>query len=162
MKSINKDIEKEFNLIEVNRLKAKHQYINGENVYVKISQFVWIVFNIRDDGEFENFSQGTEFYVESESSDKLIITRHKCIVEYFNSKGIYGKVLEVARPDDVSGKIIYGANLPLHLVSFAKEAYIINIRNTTGKDFEDLNVDDIESCFHQVRHYEIKSESVSL
>lgn len=161
MEYYNNNIMDQMDLKSIDQLEALRKYKNGHEIYVSVACNVWMSFNIREDGVFPKFANGIEYFVQQDS-DIIIVSRHKCIVDYFNSKGIYGKVLETARPNDVTGKVIYGTNLPLHIVSFAKEAYIINIQNTTGKEFDELTVEDIENCYHQVRKYVINSSPVAL
>ena len=97
------------------------------------------------------------------NKDIIIATRHKCIYEWFLSKGIYGVWMPVVRNMDVRGKILCGANLPLHIVGYAKKGIIINISNDTDKPFEELTPEDIDyNCFHQVKVYEVQRTKLDM
>ena len=102
--------------------------------------------------------------LKNESSNKnvLIVCRHACVIRWLQSKGIDGKILPVARTCDVSGKVIIGCNLPIHLVSFAKYAVMIYIKNDSGKPFEELTPEDMDQQFMQVQVYHIDRKKIDL
>ena len=118
--------------------------------------------------DLENYMQDGKYYTNYKGKtyeldpDIVIATRHDCVYEWYISKGVYGIYMPVVRNTDVRGKILCGANLPLHLVGFAKKGIIINIKNDTDKPFEELTPEDIDDCFHQVQVYEIKRTKLDL
>ena len=70
-----------------------------------------------DEDFFDDFGEFEEF-----DDDKVIVTRHKNIAEYFRKvKGINARCIEYARPEDVHGKIVYGGTIAPHLMSFAEK-----------------------------------------
>ena len=84
------------------------------------------------------------------------------IVEWFNSYGIYGENYEVFDARKMKNKIVCGMSIPLHVASFAWKAMELNVKNTTDKPMEELNVEEIDSLWHQVRIYDMRSKRIYL
>lgn len=55
----------------------------------------------------------------------VIVSRHAGAVEWLRRRGITGRVVEHAYPEDVRQKIVYGI-LPFHLAALAKELVMID------------------------------------
>ena len=75
---------------------------------------------------------------------KLIITRHRGLVEWLSSRGIEGRVLTHATEDDVREQDIYGV-LPLGLASLAKTVTTVEMPGLKpeqrGKDMSPEEMD---------------------
>jgi putative CRISPR-associated protein (TIGR02620 family) len=56
----------------------------------------------------------------------VIVSRHQGLVDWLRRKGIVGKVIAHATPDDVRGKDVIG-NLPLHLAAMAKSVTVVDM-----------------------------------
>ena len=56
----------------------------------------------------------------------VIVSRHQGLVDWLRRKGIVGKVVTHATPDDVRGKDVIG-NLPLHLAAVAKSVTVVDM-----------------------------------
>jgi len=56
----------------------------------------------------------------------VIVSRHQGLVDWLRRKGIVGKVVTHATPDDVRGKDVIG-NLPLHLAAMAKSVTVVDM-----------------------------------
>jgi hypothetical protein len=62
--------------------------------------------------------------------EKIIVTRHKALVQYMVAKGIVPEdtpVIVHARPGDVRGKIVYGV-VPLRLAALAHAVVEVPLR----------------------------------
>jgi putative CRISPR-associated protein (TIGR02620 family) len=58
--------------------------------------------------------------------DTIIVTRHQGLVKWLRRRGITGKVIAQATPEDVSGKRVVGV-LPLHLAALAAEVVTVDM-----------------------------------
>ena len=58
----------------------------------------------------------------------IIVTRHKTLVEWLNKNGIYGEVIEQAKPEDIKGKELVN---PAHPGLEGK--ILINEKDVNGK-----------------------------
>jgi putative CRISPR-associated protein (TIGR02620 family) len=56
----------------------------------------------------------------------VIVSRHQGLVDWLRRKGIVGKVVAHATPDDVRDKDVIG-NLPLHLAAVAKSVTVVDM-----------------------------------
>lgn len=163
MRTYNLALDETMNLTEVDKSKAYQEFDNGKNVYIKLSKNMWFMFNNEFDSVLTNFEDGIKHYISQEyDDDKLIITRHKNIAQYFRSKGINAKCVEYARPDDVYGKILYGGTIPLHLMSFAKECYILRTEPIYNADFDNIPADQLENFGLEIKKYVVTSEKVEM
>lgn len=163
MKTYNLVLDETMNLVEVDKSKAYQEFDNGKNVYIKLSKCMWLMFNNEFDPTLTNFEDGIKHYISQEyDEDKLIITRHKNIAQYFRSKGINARCVEYARPDDVHGKILYGGTLPLHLMSFAKESYILRTEPIYNVDFDNIPFDQLENFGVEIKKYVVTSQRVEM
>lgn len=161
MKAYDYNIGGTNDLIRVSTAKAKHYYSQNKTVYVKVAEDMWMSTNMQEDGA-KDFENGTQFYVESDyDNDKIIVSRHQCVIDFFKSKGINARVVPCARLADVMGKTVYTTSCPLHLISFAKDAYILNVKDVGEFEFDNLTADELERHRHQVRHYVIDSKRVN-
>lgn len=162
MKTYGFNIGEQNHLQRVSNAQAKYQYQKGDVIYVKVSSNMWLSVNIKDDGEFEDFSAGTQFFIDTGyDEDKVIVSRHQCVIDFFKSRGVNARVVPVARLNDVIDKTVYTTSCPLHLISFAKDAFILNVKDVGELEFDDLTLEDIEKSRYQTRHYIINSKRVN-
>lgn len=163
MKTYNLVLDETMNLVEIDKTRACQEFENGQNIYIKLSKNMWMMFNSEFDSSLTNFEDGIKHYISQEyDEDKLIITRHKNIAQYFRSKGINARCVEYARPDDVYGKILYGGTIPLHLMSFAKESYILRTEPICNADFDSIPADQLENFGLEIKKYVVNAERVTL
>ena len=67
-------------------------------------------------------------------SEFVIVSRHAGAVEWLESRrGITGKVIAHAAPEDVRGKVVIGA-LPLHLAALAERVGSIDMPQLAAAD----------------------------
>lgn len=148
---------------QITRPQAKKLFDEGKMIYAKITPTMWISTCIKDDDVLQDFEYGIKFYVMQEyDEDKLIVTRHPNVAEYYRSKGINARVVQVTRPSEASGKILYGCNIPAHIMACAKETYILSISNTSGLEFDKVPHTEFETMGCQVRKYVVDTEYVDL
>lgn len=163
MKTYNFELDSTMNLVEVDKSKAYSDFDSGKNVYIKLSKNMWLMFNNEFDTVLTDFEDGIKHYISQEyEEDKLIITRHKNVAQYYRSKGINARCVEYARPDDVYGKILYGCNIPLHLMSFAKECYVLRTEPIYNADFDNIPYDQLENFGIEIKKYVVTSQKVEL
>lgn len=163
MKTYNMTLEESMNLIEIDREKALSEFAKGTNIYVKLSKQLWMMFCDTLDDHLEKFEEGIKYFITQEfDEDKLIVTRHKNIAQFYKSKGINARVVEYARPTDVYNKTLYGGNIPIHLMSFAKECYILRVDGIINADFDTIPYDQFEKFNLEIKKYEVNSERVEM
>ena len=163
MKTYQMSLEESMNLIEVDRKTAEAEFIKGSNIYIKLSRNIWMMFSNSVDSCLEKFESGIKYFITKEyDEDKLIVTRHKNIAQYFRSKGINAKVIEYARPADVMNKTLYGGNIPAHLMSFAKECYIMRVDGVMNTDFDEIPYDQFKNFNMEIKRYEVHAEKVDM
>lgn len=163
MRTYGVNLEKTQNMIQITRVQAKKMFANGDNIYVRITPKMWIMTNIKEDGELQDFEYGIKFYVTQEyDDDKLIVTRHPNIAEYYKSKGVNARVVQVARVNDVIGKTLYGGTIPPHIMSYAKESYILTVSNTSNMEFDKILYTEFDNLGCQVKKYVVNAEIVKL
>lgn len=163
MKTYNMTLEESMNLLEVDREKALVEFAKGTNIYVKLSRQLWMMFCDTLDDHLEKFESGIKYFITQEfDEDKLIVTRHKNIAQFYKSKGINARVIEYARPADVYNKTLYGGNIPIHLMSFAKESYIMRVDGIMNADFDTIPYDQFERFNLEVKKYVVNAEKVEM
>lgn len=78
------------------------------------------------------------------SNNIIIITRHAGLVEWLRRRGIVGKVVEHATPENVKQKFVYGV-LPMHLAALAEGVVVVDMPRLTpeqrGKDLTPEEMD---------------------
>lgn len=89
---------------------------------------------------------------------KLVVTRHRALVEYLIEEGYVPKDVEVlnyAREEDVRDRDVYGI-LPFYLAALADSLTFVDIR--LGKEFKsiDLTLDDVYKCVKGVNIYTVR------
>jgi CRISPR-associated protein Csx16 len=76
----------------------------------------------------------------------VIVSRHQGLVDWLAQRGIVGKVIAHATPDDVRGKDVIG-NLPLHLASVALSVTVVDMPNLPpelrGQDLSPEQMDQV-------------------
>ena len=75
----------------------------------------------------------------------IIVTRHSGLVDWLSQRGITGKVIASATPDDVRGMHVIGA-LPLHLAALADKVTTVDYfcpMELRGKDLTAQQLDDL-------------------
>lgn len=148
---------------QVMKPQAKKAFNEGKNVYVKLAPTMWFMLNNREDDEMPEFEYGIKFYTMQEyDDDKLIVTRHPNIAEYFKSKGINARVVQAARVNDVIGKTLYGGTIPPHIMSYANESYILTVNNTSDLEFDKIPHTEFESMGVKVKRYKVEAEIVEM
>ena len=147
---------------QLSRPQAKKVFDDGKNIYVKVATTMWLMCNKDEDGELPEFEYGIKFYAMQEfDEDKLIVSRHPNIAEYYKSKGINAKVVQVARVNDVIGKTLYGGTIPPHIMSYAKESYILTVNNTTDMEFDKIPHTEFDSMGVMIKKYVVDAETVT-
>lgn len=163
MKTYNISLEESMNLEELDRERALKEFSKGSDVYAKLAKNIWLKFDNENDTHLPKLEDGIKYYISIKfDDDKLIVTRHKNIAQWFRNKGINAKVVEFARPADVFGKTLYGGTIPVHLMSFAKECYILRIDGIENTDFESIPYDQFESFNLELKRYVVNAEKVEL
>ena len=163
MRTYGIDLTTTMQLEQVTKAQAKKEWAAKNNVYVKISPKMWFMTNCTEDPEFEDFEYGIKYFIcVPVDETKLIVTRHANIAEYFKSKGINAKVVEYAIPSDVYGKKLYGGTMPVHLMSFAEECYILTVENTTDMNFESIPYTEFDNLGVTIKKYTVQAEKVDL
>lgn len=152
-----------FNLEQVSKSEATKSFKGGQKVYVKVADTIWFEFDPNKDEKIDNFEYGVKYYLDDIVDDDIVIvSRHKNIVEYLKSKGIKGRVFEVAREKDVIGKKVYG-QLPMSLACLADEYYSIVVKcDRQNGEFDDLPYTEFENYPVFVYKIVAKSEIVNL
>ena len=86
----------------------------------------------------------------------VIVSRHQGLVDWLAQRGIVGKVIAHATPDDVRGKDVIG-NLPLHLASVAKSVTVVDMPDLPadwrGKD---LTPDQMDQAGAKLTRYVVQ------
>lgn len=163
MKTYSISLEESMNLIELDRQKALEEFSKGNDVYVKLSKAIWLMFSSSVDTHLPEMEDGIKYFMSvSYDDDKLIVTRHKNIAQWYRSKGINAKVVEFARPADVKGKTLYGGTIPVHLMAMAKECYIMRIDGIVNADFDSIPYDQFDNFNVELKRYEVSAERVEL
>ena len=150
-------------MAQITRPQAKKNFDDGKNIYVKITPTMWFMINKNEDVEIPDFEYGIKFYSMQEfDDDKLIITRHPNIAEYYKSKGINARVVQAARVNEVIGKTLYGGTIPPHIMSYAKESYILTVSNTTDMEFDKIPHTEFDALGVKIKRYVVEAEFVDL
>jgi putative CRISPR-associated protein (TIGR02620 family) len=86
----------------------------------------------------------------------VIVSRHQGLVDWLAQRGIVGKVIAHATPDDIVGKDVIG-NLPLHLASLAKSVTVVDMPNLPP-DWrgQDLSPDQMDQAGATLSHYVVR------
>ena len=86
----------------------------------------------------------------------VIVSRHQGLVDWLAQRGITGKVVAHATPDDVRGKDVIG-NLPLHLAAMAKSVTVVDMP-TLPADWrgQDLSPDQMDQAGATLSRYVIR------
>lgn len=83
----------------------------------------------------------------------IIVSRHAGAVAWLNARGIFGRVIEHAKPDDVRGRVVYGI-LPFHLAALAKELVMIDTPEIPlERRGGDLTPEEMDSYGATLTHY---------
>jgi putative CRISPR-associated protein (TIGR02620 family) len=64
---------------------------------------------------------------------KLIVTRHRPLVDWLAARGITGKVIDHASPEDVAGRDVYGV-LPQRLAAEANSITEVDLSGLSRED----------------------------
>ena len=93
-------------------------------------------------------------------AEKLIVTRHKPLVEWLRLRGITGPVIEQATPEDISGKDIFGI-LPLHLASLAASVTEVSMPGLTLEQRQknaagDLTIEEMDAAGAHLRQFVVR------
>ena len=156
------DLSKTVDLIQISKSDARKEFELGRNIYIRLGADTWCVTSKQDDEIMRDFEYGIKYFVPvAVDENNIIVTRHKNIVDYFKSKGISGKVMEIARPSDVKGKTIYG-NCPMHLVAMAKEAYVLRLKTDEEVNFDEIPYSDFDKLCVEFKRYVVESELLKL
>lgn len=86
----------------------------------------------------------------------VIVSRHQGLVDWLRRKGIVGKVIAHATPDDVRGKDVIG-NLPLHLAAMAKSVTVVDMPALPA-DWrgQDLSPEQMDEAGATLRRYVVR------
>ena len=93
---------------------------------------------------------------------RVIVTRHRGLVEWLRRKGIEGEVIAHANADDVIGKDVIG-NLPLHLASLALSVTVVDMPNLPPElRGQDLSPEQMDEAGATLRQYVVVGEPAAL
>ena len=107
MKTYNISLEESMNLEELDRERALKEFAKGSDVYAKLAKNIWLKFDNVNDTHLPKLEDCIKYYISIKfDDDKLIVTRHKNIAQWFRNKGGNAKVVEFARPADVFAKTL--------------------------------------------------------
>lgn len=86
----------------------------------------------------------------------VIVSRHQGLVDWLAQRGIVGKVIVHATPDDVRGKDVIG-NLPLHLAAMAKSVTVVDMPALPA-DWrgQDLSPDQMDQAGAKLTRYVVR------
>ena len=91
METLNLNLLETMNLKSVCYDTALQQFYCGKDVYAKITDTLWIQTHNKLDGSFE-LNKNLEFYVQNGyDEDKLIVTRHDVIEDFFRKENAWDK-----------------------------------------------------------------------
>lgn len=77
------------------------------------------------------------------NNNTVIVSRHQATIDWLQSIGIKGDVVQHATPKDVLDKYVYG-NLPLHFAHLARSVHVVEIPNLPeGKRGNDLTKEEL-------------------
>ena len=89
--------------------------------------------------------------------ETVIVSRHAGAVAWLAARGITGRVITHAAPEDVAGNIVVG-NLPLHLAALALRVGSIDLPNLAAADRgRDLTPAEMDAAGASVQWYEVKA-----
>lgn len=157
MEFYNFNLKESQELREITKDAAKHKYMNGFTIFLEVHKNDWRSVQIGKDGLFPNFSCAKYYLMHEYDDDKLIVTNHPSIANFWRSRGINAKVVEYTRPNQVQGKTLYGCSIPMHIIERSNGAYLINV-NSTSLNFDTLTVDQIEKIGYQVKKYKVMAK----
>ena len=83
----------------------------------------------------------------------VIVTRHAGLVSWLAQRGITGRVITHATPEDVRGKDVYGV-LPLHLAALARSVHMVDMPDLRpDQRGKDLNPADMNAAGARIVAY---------
>jgi len=89
--------------------------------------------------------------------ETVIVSRHAGAVEWLAQRGITGRVISHAAPEDVRGNIVIGA-LPFHLAALALRVGAIDLPRLAAADRgRDLTPAGMDAAGAAIRWYEVKA-----
>jgi len=94
-------------------------------------------------------------------TNKIVVTRHKGLVQYLINKGLITKdvpVISHATVDDVRGKHVIGV-LPLWLAVYTDKMTIVKLRIPTNMRGKELTEEEVATLAPQPRTYKIHKTS---
>lgn len=93
---------------------------------------------------------------------RVIVTRHRGLVEWLRRKGIEGEVIAHATEDDVRGKDVIG-NLPLHLANVALSVTVVDMPYLPPElRGQDLSPEQMDEAGATLRRYVVVDEPATL
>ena len=93
---------------------------------------------------------------------RVIVTRHRGLVEWLRRKGIEGEVIAHATEDDVRGKDVIG-NLPLHLANVALSVTVVDMPYLPPElRGQDLSPEQMDEAGATLRRYVVVGEPATL
>lgn len=161
METINLNVLETMNLKSVSYNTALQQFYCGKDVYAKITDTLWIQTHNKLDESFE-LNKNLEFYVQNGyDEDKLIVTRHDVIEEFFRKEmGINARRVLHARPYELQGKHVYGM-IPLSLMPLAESVTVAHSRLRNDLvDSPDMTLEEFIEGIITVKRYKVYSEIV--
>lgn len=90
--------------------------------------------------------------------DKIIVTRHKALVNFLVEIGLAGKdtpVIAHASPDEIKGKHVIGI-LPLDLAAFAERVTVVPMNLTPEMRGKELSLDQVRQVAGAPRTYKVE------
>ena len=86
--------------------------------------------------------------------ETIIITRHPALVDLLRERGIEGRVLTHATPEDVTGRHVVGV-LPLHLAALAYRVTVPVLELRQEERGRELDLDEVRARFRGLETYEV-------
>ena len=90
-----------------------------------------------------------------EGKETVIITRHQALVDLLRERGITGRVLAHATPEDVEGRHVIGV-LPLHLAALAHRVTVPVLELRPEDRGRELNLEEVRERFRGLETYSVK------
>lgn len=155
-----KETLKHMNTTKVSFKEAIEKFNDNYTIMIEFEGQVFET-NKKADVKLANFPNGKYYVVKPYDTDKVIVTRHLGVAEWFRKyKGINAPVVAAARPRDVKGKIIYTSGINLGILNYAKGAYVVKVNRLEDVDFDYLSADELNN--HDPRLTWVSSTEVNI
>ena len=119
------DLELALECVEKSRRKASKSAAWAEAEQAARIAGAGVAVHYQEGSNFPDLER-LEKDVRAALDETIIVTRHAGLVEWLAERGITGRVISQATPQDVRGKRVIGV-LPLHLAAEAAEVVVVDM-----------------------------------